>query len=516
MDGVTEATPRRLGAGAALLGLTLAASGCVFPFDEVSTFRGFEPEDFGITTRDARGVCIVDVDGDGDSDVLLTRAAGPHLWIADGGRFSEESLVRGLPGPAQWLGCGAADVDEDGDEDLLLTDHDGPSMLLRNDGAGVFSDVTDDAGLGASATQGSVVWADFDQDSHIDVLLTGVFPNSTKLYEGRGDGTFVDRTEDAGLHDVERSWSAAVFDVENNGVPDLFITTDVAQPAGDDTDDRLLIGNGDFTFVNVTAEAQVANATDGMGVAIGDVDQDTFLDMFVTNIGPHLMWRNMGGLFLNTSAAARVENGGGRVGWGTFFVDVDEDADLDLFVANGGYYERGEVEPLHEGALPRNRLFLQTEFTSDFPRFRDYAPDVGLGDAESSMGAAWGDLDGDGRVDVIVANQDGARVSVRRSLGHEDGRDPGALRARLVGTDSGREALGARVVAETCVRSTLHTVGTGPSVFSQGERVVHVPLEGCTGETVLHVAWPSGVEEQFFLDAGDRDVVHVLREGDGE
>lgn len=516
MDGVTEATPRRWTVGVAALGLTLASSGCVFVFDEPTTFLGFEPEDFGITTRDARGVCIVDVDGDGDSDVLLTRAAGPHLWIAEDGRFAEESLVRGLPGPAHWLGCGAADVDEDGDEDLLLTDHDGPSMLLRNDGAGFFTDVTESAGLGDAVTQGSVVWADFDQDGHIDVLLTGVFPGNTRLYEGRGDGTFVDRTEDAGLEDVERSWSAGVFDVENNGVPDLFITTDVAQPAGDHTDDRLLIGNGDFTFFDVTAEAQVSNATDGMGVAIADVDQDTFLDLFVTNIGPHYMWRNMGGLFLNTSAAARLENGGGRVGWGTFFVDVDEDADLDLFVANGGYYERGEVAPLHNGALPRNRLFLQTDFANDFPRFRDQAPDVGLGDPESSMGAAWGDLDGDGRVDLIVANQDGARASVRRSLGHEDGEDPGALRARLVGRASGREALGARVVAETCVRSTLHTVGTGPSVFSQGERTVHVPLEGCDGETLLHVSWPSGLDETFTVDAGDREIVHVLREGDGE
>ena len=514
-----EATPRRSGAslvlGLSMLGLT----GCFVSLDlQDSSFLGFESADFGIDSRDARGVCIVDVDGDLDSDVVLPRADGVALWINDGeGRFDEQGVVRGMPGPAQWLGCGAADIDEDGDEDLVLTDHDGPSLVLVNNGAGTFTDGTVAAGLSGSSQQGSVVWGDLNQDGHQDLLLTGVFPGTTRLYEGMGDGTFEERTERAGLTDLERSWSAGCFDADNNGVPDLFLTTDVAQPADDSTDDRLLIGNGDFTFTDITREAQISDATDGMGLAVADVDQDTFVDLFVTNIGPHFLWRNLGGLFLNGSTAARLENGGGRVGWGTFFVDVDEDADLDLFVANGGYYERGEVEPLREGVLPGNRLFLQTDRSSDSPRFSDAGAALQIdGEGRSSMGAAWGDLDGDGRIDIVVANQDDDPVSVRRSLGHEEGRDPGALRLVLRGTESNREALGARLVVETCARFTLHTVGTGPSVFSQGERTVHVPLEGCEGTTYALVAWPSGLEEVFEIDERERDVLMVLVEGTGE
>jgi hypothetical protein len=511
-----EATPHRALRGVTALAALLASSGCLQTLDGGS-FLGFGPAEFGIDSRDARGVCIVDVNGDGAQDVLLTRAAGVHLWINQGdGAFSEEGAARGMPDAAEWLGCGSADIDEDGDEDLVITDHDGPTLLLRNRGDGVFEDRTAASGIGESQRQGSVVWADLDVDGSVDLLLTGVFPGETRLYRGRGDGTFEERTEQAGLSNLERSWSAAALDVDNDRIPDLFLTTDVAQPADGSTDDRLLLGGGDFTFLDITLDAQVADATDGMGLAVADVDQDTFVDLFVTNIGPHFLWRNLGGLFLNTTTAARVENGGGRVGWGTFFVDVDEDADLDLFLANGGYYERGTVEPLHEGLLPRNRLFLQTDFGSDFPRFRDQAPELQLGDSESSMGAAYGDLDGDGRVDLIVANQAGDPVTVRRSLGHEIGHDPGALRLRLQGTASTPEALGARLVAETCARSTLHTVGTGPSVFSQGERIVHVPLQGCLDEVRVHVGWPSGRQESFEVDDVARDEVRVLIEGRGE
>ncbi len=501
------------------LGLTLLAlAGCTAELDfRDDTFLGFEAADLGIDSRYTRGVCVVDVDGDLDPDVVLTRALGVHLWINDGdGRFDEQGSFRGMPGPAEWLGCGAADVDEDGDEDLLLTDHEGPSLLLLNDGAGVFVDATTAAGLGGSVSQGSVVWTDLDQDGHQDLLLTGVYRGNTRLYRGRGDGTFIDETAAAGLTDVERSWSAGSFDADNDGLPDLFLTTDVAQPASDDTDDRLLLGAGDFTFTDATRDAEISDASDGMGLAVADVDQNSFLDLFVTNIGPHFLWRNLGGLFLNASTAARIENDGGRVGWGTFFVDVDEDADLDLFVANGGYYERGEVEPLHEGLAPRNRLFLQSGIESEFPFFSDGGAEVQIDDeGRSSMGAAWADLDGDGRIDILVANLEDEPVTVRRSLGHLPGYDPGALRVMLRGTASNREALGARVVAETCVRFTLHTVGTGPSVFSQGERVVHVPLDGC-GAARLHVAWPSGLEELFVVDDPERDVVRELVEGQGD
>ncbi|MCO4768605.1 MAG: CRTAC1 family protein [Deltaproteobacteria bacterium] len=513
-----EATPRRTTRVAALLGAAgLCLGGCLPEFDfEASSFRGFAEGDFGIETRDGRGVCVFDADGDRDQDVLITRAAGPDLWINLGeGQFDERGASLGMPGAGQWMGCGAADVDGDGDEDLILTDHDGPTLLLRNEG-GVFVDRTEAAGLADSVNQGSVVWSDIDSDGHLDVLLTGVMPGNTRLYEGRGDGTFANRTDDAGLADLERSWTAACFDANNDHVPDLYLITDVAQPADDTTDDRLLLGVGDFTFEDITADASLANVTDGMGVAAADVDQDTFIDLFVTNIGPHFMWRNLGGLFLNSTTASRVENGGGRVGWGTFFLDPDEDADLDLFVANGGYYERGEVEALHDGAAPRNRLFLQTDFTADFPQFRDYGRDLGLDVPAMSMGAAWGDLDGDGRHDFVVANLEGERATVRRSLGHEVGEDPGALRVELRGTVSAREALGARIVAETCARSTLHTVGTGPSVFSQGERVVHIPLEGCLGEALVHVIWPSGTEEVFVVDEPDRAEVLLLVEGTGE
>ena len=498
---------------AAVLLAALGVAGCA-PF-EPGSFLGYEPAPLNIDTTDARGVCVADVDADGDLDVLFTRAAGPALWIQRGeAGWVEESAERGLPGAGQWLGCGFADIDRDGDEDLVLTDHEGPTRLLRNDG-GAFVDRTVAAGLGDARENGSVVWADLDLDGTLDLLLTGLEPGMTRLYEGRPDGTFVDRTEDAGLEDVPRSWSAASFDADNDGTPDPYIATDVAQPAESATDDRFLLGRGDFTFLDITVESQVTNATDGMGIAVGDVDQDTLLDFFVTNIGTHFLWRNLGGLVLNTSTAARIDNGGGRVGWGTFFLDADEDANLDLFVANGGYYERGEVEPLHEGPLPRNRLFMQSEWSADFPQFRDGGRHLLPQGGESSMGAAWGDLDGDGRLDLLVANQDGARVDVLRSRGHE-GPDPGALRLKLRGTRCNREALGARVVAETCRRSTLHTVGTGPSVFSQGERTLHVPLEGCTGDVEVFVEWPGGAEEHFVVEDPRREVVVVLTEGDGE
>lgn len=476
-------------------------------------------DEWGLIPEEANGVCVGDFDGDGAPDVFLTRVGPDRLYLNDGqGHFQEVGEDRGIAGDDDSQGCGYADYDEDGDLDLAITVRHAPSRLLRNEGDGTFVDVTAETPIAETYNQRSVLWEDVDRDGAIDLLLIATQDVMARLYAGDGQGGFEDVTPDGPPGAFRRTWGGAFFDYDNDGLPDLHLPTDFLP----DTD-CLLHNEGDFQFVDMTAPASISNTSHGMGSAVADVDEDGLLDLYVTNWGVNTLWRNAGdGTFYDAGQSWGVAGGAGTSGWGTFWVDIDNDSDEDLFVANGASIMAEESGTLVRPLVERNYLFLKDGPDEDGgapvgePSFAEAGPDAGADDAESAFGAAWGDLDQDGWVDLVVANRLGSPSKIFRNLGRSSEGSP-ALRLRLRGTATNRDGFGARVSIEACGRRQIRLLSSGPSLLSHGEAVLHFGLGSCREQVSVRVEWPGGEPEAFTVAPsaiGQPPLVLVEGEGD--
>ena len=489
------------------LPLALLALGCGPP--DLGQFRGFEEvaADWGFPPMQARGVCLFDANGDEDLDILFTQRDGLRFFLNVGvGRFAEATDGAGLAGdlgesPA---GCGAADLDGDGDRDLLVTFNRDDTVLFENDSDAHFIDVGAAWALEGWG-QASVTFEDIDRDGRLDVLLAGAREGRTRLLRNLGD-RFEDRTPPA-LLAVEHSWGGALFDIDNDGLPDLFMGTDGTEA---EAHDRILHNNGDFAFEVRSGNSTITNTLSAMATPVADVDSDGFLDLYVTNIGHHPLWHNTGeGMFVDRATAAGVWGDRGETaGWASFFFDVDDDGRLDLFKANGGFsLPLGTMDNFERKARERNQLFVPRRDADPlveglFP-YEDAARAVGLDDAGSALGGAWGDLDADGRLDLVVANLEGAPVRVYRNLGDDGSDDPGRLRLRLHARGGDPDGIGTRVRLDACGRSAEGLVAPSQGAFSQGEAVVHFGLAGCAENLDLTVVWPDGSVQESTVGTAD-------------
>lgn len=479
-----------------LLLVLLLLPGC--PDGDMGDFQGFlEVADaWGFAPENARGVCLFDADGDADLDVLFTQRESLRFYLNFAPEFFVEATAgAGLDGnvgesPA---GCGAADLDGDGDRDLIVTFNRDDTRVFTNDGAAHFADATIALGFNGWG-QSSVVFEDVDRDGRIDVLLSGARNGRTQLLQNAG--TFLDITPPE-VRAVEHSWGGALFDADNDHLPDLFLGTGGTEA---ETPDMLLHNDGGLAFSVV--ESSLSNTASAMGLAVADVDADGFLDLYVTNIGHHPLWRNDGeGSFVDLAVAVGV--GGERDetgGWGGGFFDPNDDGELDLFKANGGFsLPLGTMDNFERKTNERNQFFAPRRDSDPvvpgLGQLTDVAADLGLDDGGSALGAAWGDLNGDGLVDLIVANREGAPSRVYQNLGSTV--DPGRLRLSFdpLGVDA--DGFGTRVSLDACGATQEGLLGTGPSVFSQSETTMHFGLNGCREDVVATVRWPSGATDSY-------------------
>ena len=462
-------------------------AGCPAPDVDLGDFAGFQEvtTDVGVAGELAHGVCITDIDGTLGPDIYLARPGEDRLYLNQG----DGTFVGGFP-DRDSQGCGYADFDRDGDPDLVVTTQYEATRYLRNDD-GVLVDATDAVGLGGTFNQRSVLVEDIDRDGWTDLVLTTTQGEQAGLFRNTGGGIFEDRTPDSPLVPVRRSWGGAFLDYDDDGLPDLFLAKDVSPEV-----DQLLHNDGDFVFTDATVEAGVSNVNHAMGIAITDLDADGLVDFFVTNWGHHVMWRNEGGSFLDVANAWGVGTRGGASGWGTFFFDADHDGDEDLFVANGSGFLAGDPDTPVRPNNEDNRFFLQ-QAQDGHPMFAEAGAAVGLDDGDSALGAAWGDLDGDGWTDVVVANALGDSSRVFRNLGLGDVASEAPLRIRLVGTTSNPDAFGAHVTLEACGARQARVRSQGASVLSAGSDVLHFGLADCTDDLLLTVRWPTGETDEL-------------------
>jgi hypothetical protein len=460
------------------------------------------------------------VDGGSLVDVKVDATARDRLYRNRGnGTFEDVSASSGIVHGGYGMGACAADYDNDGWTDLYVTTV-GPNRLYHNDGGKRFSDATAKAGVaGSPVFSTSCAFVDVDRDGDVDLFVVNYVdaridnnafcgdtakkiriychplnfaPLQNVLYRNNGNGTFTDVSREAGIAGHKGNGLGVVSgDYDDDGLPDIFV-------ANDTTPNFLFHNEGRGTFKEVALASGVAVAADGrpragMGTDLGDYDGDGDLDLFVTNheMEAHTLFRNLGkGLFEDVTFPSGV----GPptlpfVGFGTGFLDVDNDSDLDLAIVNG--HVMNSASHFRPGAKEAQRnLLLRNEGNG---RFREVTRQAGSGfeieNVSRTLAAA--DIDNDGDLDLLVTNNAGVADLLR------NGGVPGAnsLLVKLVGTNSNRNAIGARLRVTVAGRTQMREVRAGSSYLGQHDLRVHIGLGGATTIERAEIRWANGQME---------------------
>lgn len=526
-----------------------------------SHYPGVTGEHFFIEPVGA-GAALLDYDGDGDLDVYLIQSgdvpgAEPGTPLIpldantpDGNRlfrndlnpdgelhFTDVTDEAGVGDRGYGMGAAVGDVDNDGDPDLYVTNF-GANVFYRNDGDGRFTDMTAVSGADDGRWNTSAAFLDYDNDGDLDLFVAAYVvytvkgnktcftndgrrdycgpdsfkPTTDRLFRNDGGFRFTDVSAAAGIEQVSgKGLGVTVADFDGDGRDDIYV-------ANDQWPNHLLLSDGDGGFRETAVMAGSAyNATGeveaSMGVTAGDFDGDGDPDLFMTHLRgqTNTLYRNEGGgqFFdvtdrLQLGAASRP-----YTGFGTAWFDLENDGDLDLFIANGAVtLVRGAPpEEPYPYAEP-NQLFL-----NEGGRFTDISDRAGpdLRIAEIGRGAAFGDVDNDGDTDILVSNNYGP---VRLLLNRAADTGPSVV-VTLQGIDAPRDGAGTLLVLEFDDGSEIRRrAGSDGSYLSAGDLRVVFGLAGRAPLTGLRVRWPSGREERFALMAERRTL--LAAEGSGQ
>jgi hypothetical protein len=561
-------------AGALLLGAAAPPSSQAPPFREVAAETGLRFQHFTGSLGDhdlpeimGPGAALFDYDGDGDLDVFVVQGAmldparkpsaarfppppgqpaGCRLFRNDLGRdgsgrpvprFTDVTDRAGLGRVLYGMGAAVGDYDGDGRLDVYVTAF-GPNVLFHNNGDGTFTDVTAAAGAGDDRWSTSATFFDYDRDGRLDLFVANyvdftraanrtcfdavgardycrptVYRSVTdRLWHNEGGGRFKDVTEAAGLLKADGpGLGVAAADFNGDGWADLYV-------ANDGTANQLWINRGDGTFADEGLLSGTAFNAEGlpegsMGAAAADVDADGDLDLFVTNLPREAatLYVNLGqALFQDaTHAWGLGAPTAPFTGFGAAFLDYDHDGWLDLFVANGAV---SNVEALRGQPYPFGELSLLLR-NAGGRRFESVAGWAGAASErrEVARGAAVGDVDNDGDVDVLVTNNNGP---VRLFLNETRPRRPW-LAVRLEGgATENSHGIGARIGVVRHGRATLwRRVHTDGSYLTASDARVHFGLDDAAEVEALVVEWPRGRREAWKRPRTGMTL--TLREGTG-
>jgi len=490
------------------------------------------------------GAALFDMDNDGDLDLYLVQSGnlfapgdtqgGNRLYRNRGdGTFDDVTAGSGADVPGYGMGVAAGDFDNDGNVDLYVTNY-GRNVLLKGDGHGHFTDVTAKAGVASSGWSTSAAFLDYDGDGDLDLFvahylnwqrsaevecysLTGVpdycspktydLPSHSTIYRNNGNGTFTDDTDRAGIRAANGNGLGVVAgDLNGDGRIDLFV-------ANDGTPNHLWMNRGGGRFEDTALTMGVAIDLDGrpkagMGVSLADVDGDGDLDLLVVNLDGESdsFYRNENTFFRDDAAAMGLRTISRRfTRFGAALLDFDNDGLFDLYEANGRVGRQSTLFSSDPYAEP-NLLF----HGAAGPRFEEVTPRGGTKQLliGTSRAAAFGDIDNDGGIDIVVVNRDARPYLLRNVV---TGRGHWAMLRVL--DEHGRDALGAELTMTVGARTIRRDVRAAYSYMASNDPRVHVGLGKETTVRDISVRWPTGQRERF----GDilADKIVVLRRGAG-
>jgi len=505
------------------------------------------------------GVAFYDYDNDDWLDIFLVNG-----WRLEGfpqgqepvsrffknnrdGTFTDVTAKSGLIHYGWGQGVCTGDYDNDGFDDIYITSF-GKNVLYHNNGNGTFTDVTAKAGVGTNGKRWNTgcAFVDYDRDSHLDLfvanyidldLATAPLPESGPcnykgvlvacgppgliggkniLFHNNGDGTFSDVSERAGISETNGTFGLGVLtaDFNNDNWPDIYV-------ANDSTASALYQNKKNGTFSDVAMEAGCALSADGkpqagMGVSAADYDLDGNLDIVKTNFAgdtPSLYHNIGGGNFEDATFPAGLGKHTQFLGWGCGFFDMDNDGWPDILICNGHVYP--EVEQLRTEAGYAQQKILYRNLRNG--HFEDVSSEGGAGIMVpvASRGAAFGDFDNDGDIDVVVNTVNDYPQLLRCDLRHENN----WLKIKTIGTKSNRSGIGARLrcvtqpPGETKPHQQIDEVRSGGSYISQNDLRVHFGIGKAEKVELLEIRWPSGVLDAL-KDVKPNQLI-VVKEGQG-
>ncbi len=452
-----------------------------------------------------------DYDNDGWTDLYVIGGLSPSTLYHNNqdGTFSISEYAADVSLSDVWSGGAVwADYNNDGFKDLYVVAH-GPNVLFHNEAGQGFQDVTETAGVGDSGKGSTAAWGDYDADGYLDLYVANwrCYPEcprenaaalaSDRLYHNQGDGTFEDVSSLLGDKLQGAAFSASFVDYDNDGDPDIYVVNDkVEHPIGNMLWRNDGEGCGGWCWSDVSSETRTNYVRNGMGLAVGDYDNDLDLDFYFSDMGePMSLLENLGEHFRNATETAGVGTEvGNTVGWGTAFFDYNNDGWLDLFLATTGSADRFQNPTGAAGILlPHPSVFFENQGDGTF---RDVTPASWQQFPKPSMGVAYADYDQDGFVDFVVGNFN-LGYSLYRNAGRA-GADNHWLTVRLEGRPPvNRDAIGARVLVTTYDGMTrMQEVKSGSSLGAGDDTALHFGLGGSSIKEIS-VVWPDGKTEIF-------------------
>jgi hypothetical protein len=503
------------------------------------------------------GVGLIDCDNDGKLDIITVNGStvqrykqggDPMITLyhqdadskSDDLHFTDITKSAGLTHKGWGMGVAVADYDNDGLQDIYVTGY-GGNALYHNLGNCKFEDVTEKAGVGGGGFSTGAAWADYDRDGRVDLFVSryvhvdidnlpqfgndprfcrfkgvlvqcgpwGLPGESDLLFHNKGDGTFEEVSKKAGVDDPHHYYGlgATWGDYDNDGWPDLYVANDAGP-------NFLYRNKRDGTFENVGLLGGVALSGDGleqgsMGVDWGDYLHEGRLSMIVTNFVEQgsTLYHNLGkDDFADVSLRAKLMKPTfPLVSWGTAFFDMDNDGWLDLFIANGHVYP--QVDSIPGGAPYRQPMLLFRNHRDG--TFEDISSVLASMPAQSRRGAAFGDINNDGNIDIVVLNVgEPPSLLLNRSVSSNH-----RVLFKLVGTKSNKAAIGARVTVKAGRLVQFTEVRGGASYLSQNDLRLNFGLAASDKMNEVSIRWPNG-ETEVLRDLS-ADFIYTVVEGAG-
>ena len=543
--GASAQTPQNSSANTITFRDITQKAGIHFVHNNAAFGKKYLPETMG------PGVAFIDYDNDGWPDIFIvngmdwpghaSKRSTPKLYHNNhDGTFTDVTHKAGLDVEMFGMGVAVGDYDNDGYDDLFVTAL-GQSRLFHNNGNGTFTDVTQKAGLlGPKEFSTSAAWVDYDRDGKLDLVVANYVqwslegdlyctldgksksyctPESYKgasvrLWHNRGDGTFEDVTKKAGLWEpTSKTLGIAILDYDNDGWPDLLFSNDT-QP------NKLYRNNGNGTFTEKAVVAGVAFSEDGvaragMGVDAADYDRSGMASILITNFSNQMLslYHNEGkGLFVDEAPRSEVgRNSLLTLGFGCFFFDYDLDGWPDILIANG--HIDGDIQRVQ----PNVKYAMQPHIFRNLGKgnFQEVTKSLGAGFATPRVGrgAAYGDINNDGRLDLLLSTNGGPVYLFENDFTGSPAAANKSLRIKLIGTKSNRDGIGTAVKLTAGGESQSEMLRSGSSYLSASELVLTFGLAMHEQADSIEIRWPSGQADKLANVAAGQTI--TVTEGKG-